>query len=106
MLTSELREIFSSPKSRLGVPMGLGPQKDDSMSMVCGEPERRPDEEEEMDETLVMPGGGLAADWPASTRFSISAPKTEDVAEAPRRASISTRLCSLPARLASIIRKL
>ena len=33
-LTSDDREMVSSAMSRLGVGMGLGPQKDDSISMV------------------------------------------------------------------------
>ena len=42
--------------SRLGVGIGFGPQKEDSMSIVCGEPDLSPEEEEEMEETLVSPG--------------------------------------------------
>ena len=54
-VTSELRDIFSSAMSRLGVGIGFGPQKEDSMSIVCGEPDLSPEEEEEMEETLVSP---------------------------------------------------
>ena len=116
MVTSELREIFSSAMSRLGVGIGLGPQNEDSMSIVCGEPDRRPDEEDEMEETRVSPGGGLlpaaAPRDPASTLRSISAPKLDEVAEARLRAASRSIKSSLLApgprfsRLASIIRKL
>ena len=104
--------------SRLGVGIGFGPQKEDSMSIVCGEPDLSPEEEDEMEETLVSPdgnhgddddddyddddddeeddddhlvspGGGLL---PASTLRSISAPKLDEVAEARRlRASKSIK---------------
>ena len=115
MVTSELREIFSSAMSRLGVGIGLGPQKEDSMSIVCGDPDRRPDDEEEMEETRVSPGGGLLPvppRLPASTLLSISAPKLDEVAEALLRAASRSIKSSLLApgprfsRLASIIRKL
>ena len=106
--------------SRLGVGIGFGPQKEDSMSIVCGEPDLSPEEEEEMEETLVSPvgnhgddddtdddddgdddgdddddhlvspGGGVVV--PASTLRSISAPKLDEVAEARRlRASKSIK---------------
>ena len=48
--------------SRLGVGIGFGPQKEDSMSIVCGEPDLSPEEEEEMEETLVSPGGNHGDD--------------------------------------------
>ena len=111
--------------SRLGVGIGFGPQKEDSMSIVCGEPDLSPEEEEEMEETLVSPGGNHGDDdddhlvspgggvvVPASTLRSISAPKLDEVAEARRlRASKSIKSSLLApgprfSRLASIIRKL
>ena len=115
MVTSELREIFSSAMSRLGVGIGFGPQKDDSISMVCGDPDRRPEDDDEMEDTRVSPGGGLlpaAPRLPASTLRSISAPKLEEVAEARLRAASTSAKSSLLtpgprfSRLASIIRKL
>ena len=95
--------------------IGLGPQNEDSMSIVCGDPDRRPEDEEEMEETRVSPGGGLlpaAPRLPASTLRSISAPKLDEVAEALLRAASRSIKSSLLApgprfsRLASIIRKL
>ena len=41
ILTAELSEMASSATSILAVGMGLGPQKEDSISMACGELARR-----------------------------------------------------------------
>ena len=41
ILTAELREMTSSAASMLAVGIGLGPQKEDSINILCGELARK-----------------------------------------------------------------
>jgi len=57
--SSELNEMVSSTMSRLGVGIGLGPQNEDSINIVCGELDRRPEELLLIEDILEMRGGAV-----------------------------------------------
>jgi len=106
-------ERFSSTMSRLGVGIGFGPQKEDSINMVAGEAERRPELLlliEPLEETLDRCGPGPAEAGGLTAPPALTCPgtvasmaTTDEVVDALLLASRSIRFCSLAA---SIILKL